>query len=146
MEIIWKNIREFTTEIKKDSHFREKKYKTNVKGIEKVEWWSPPFCECSRCKPGGEFYMSGGNCCLVVTSYSIKRVNLKGKVSHYGFDTKSEAEAYYLKHLKDKNITKIFKPKREKFGRMSVSKDEIERYVQKKGVLKKGYDVEIVKT
>lgn len=42
MEIIWKNIDKFCTPIDEESHF-SKKLKTNIKGVWKIEWYTPPF-------------------------------------------------------------------------------------------------------
>ena len=66
------------------------------------------------------------------------------------FVTKKEADEYYKKAAKRPSKTKVLKPQKSEAAVYMASRKEIERkiheYADKRGVLKSGFDVEIVRT
>ncbi len=145
MEIIWKNIEEFYTSIGDKSHF-SKKLKTNVRGVWKIEWHTPPFCDCPDCSRG----YGGSGFGLGFDGYDVPCVKPNKKRYYVGFVTKKEADEYYKKAIKRPSKTKVLKPQKTKPGiYMMIRRENIERklheYVQQRGFWKTGFDVEIIK-
>ena len=145
MEIIWKNIDKFCTPIDEESHF-SKKLKTNIKGVWKIEWYTPPFCDCPSCNQR----YAGGGFGLGFDGYDVPRVKPNKERYSVGFVTKKEADEYYKKAAKRPSKTKVLKPQKSEAAVYIASRKEIERriheYAEKRGVLKSGFDVEIVRT
>jgi len=109
--------------------------KTNVKGVFIDEYWHP--------------YESSG-CYLVFLEYRITKTTKKDRESHYSFCTLEEAKCFYKKCLKESNTKTVTLPKRgymhSHLSWSSSWESTIMLYAEKRGVLKSGFDVEIVRT
>lgn len=106
--------------------------KTNVKGVFIDEYWHP--------------HKSSG-CYLVFLEYRITKTTKKDRESHYSFCTLEEAKYFYKKCLKESNTKTVTLPKRGYIHSHLCSSWEstIMLYAEKRGVLKSGFNVEIVK-
>ncbi len=107
------------------------KLKTNVKGVFIHEYWHP---------------YNSSNCSLMFLQYEINKITQKDRKSYHSFCTLEEAKLFYNKWLKHPNTKTITSPKKRYIhSDLSISWErEIVNYAEKRGVLKSGFDIEII--
>lgn len=109
----------------------DKRLKTNVKGILIHEYWHP--------------HESSG-CYLSFLEYTITKTTQRSRASHYSFCTLEEAKSFYRKWVKHPTTKAITPPKRNYINThlSHCCESKIMSYAEKRGVLKSGFDVELV--